>query len=290
MIAGKPAAILQRDESAVRAHPAVSYFALTFGISWAGAATILAPRWLHGAAAPKFSGLMVFPAMLLGPAVAGIVMTGIVAGRPGVLKLWAGLHKAKIPGRWYLVLLIAPVLIMSVLNLFRAVVSPVFAPNFFLMGASFGVIAGFVEEVGWMGFAFGALSRKRSAFAAALLLGVLWGIWHIPAINYLGTATPHGSYWLGYFFAFTAAMTALRILIAWSYVNTGSLLLTQLLHASSTGSLVVFSPPGVTARQETFCYAAYAVALWMVVGVVWALFGSKLQRSLDSETAGNGLN
>jgi hypothetical protein len=32
-------------------------------------------------------------------------------------------------------------------------------------------------------------------------------------INYVGTATPHGDYWLTFFAALTAAMTAMRVLI-----------------------------------------------------------------------------
>ncbi len=56
-------------------------------------------------------------------------------------------------------------------------------------------------------------------------------------------------------------MTAIRVLIAWVYSNTKSVLLAQLFHAFSTGSLVVFSPPRVTAAQESLWYAVYAAAL-----------------------------
>jgi hypothetical protein len=71
-------------------------------------------------------------------------------------------------------------------------------------------------------------------------------------------------------------MTAMRVLIGWIYTNTKSVVLAQLMHASSTGSLVIFSPGGVTAGQETMWYAVYAVALWLVVGMVAALYGKRL--------------
>jgi hypothetical protein len=87
-------------------------------------------------------------------------------------------------------------------------------------------------------------------------------------INFLGTASPHGKYWLQFFLAFALAMTAMRVLIAWLYVNTKSVLLAQLMHVSSTGSLVVFSAPRVTATQEVCWYAIYGLALWIVVGVI----------------------
>jgi len=70
----------------------------------------------------------------------------------------------------------------------------------------------------------------RSGFSAAVLIGVLWGFWHLPVIDFLGTASPHGSYLLSYFIAFIAVMTAImRILIAWLYANTSSIFSTQLM-------------------------------------------------------------
>ncbi|HEX4546765.1 MAG TPA: hypothetical protein VH110_10415 [Candidatus Acidoferrum sp.] len=93
-------------------------------------------------------------------------------------------------------------------------------------------------------------------------LGCYGGIWHGPVIDLPGTATPHGAYWLRYFLAFTAAT---RVPIGWIYTHTKGVALVQLVHASSAGSLVIFSPGGVTAGQEAMWYAVYAVALWLVV-------------------------
>ncbi len=71
-------------------------------------------------------------------------------------------------------------------------------------------------------------------------------------------------------------MTAIRVLIAWVYSNTKSVLLAQLFHAFSTGSLVVFGPPRVTAAQESLWYAVYAAALWLVVALIATTFGKRL--------------
>jgi hypothetical protein len=51
---------------------------------------------------------------------------------------------------------------------------------------------------------------------------MLWAIWHLPVIDYLGTATPHGAYWFSFLLAFSVAMTAMRVLICWIYINTKS--------------------------------------------------------------------
>src|SRR5580704_7926648 len=262
--------------SFVARHPVAAYFLLTFTVSWLGAFAVAAPHLLRSEAIPKFAGLMMFPAMLLGPSVVGIVLTRLVDGSYGLRDLFSRMRRIRFPARWYAALLFPPALVLTVLLSMKTFVSADFAPNRFWIGISFGFVAGFFEEIGWMGYVFPKMRRKENALAPAILLGLLWGAWHIPVIDYLGTSTPHGAYWLPFFLAFTAAMTAMRVLIAWTYANTKSVVLAQLLHASSTGSLVIFSPPRVTAAQESLWYALYAGALWLVVALIATTFGKRL--------------
>jgi uncharacterized protein len=266
----------------VARHPAATYFVLTFTVSWLGALAVAAPHLLRGEPVPKFAGLMMFPAMLFGPSVVGIVLTRIVDGPSGLRDLFSRMRRVRFPARWYAALLIPPAMILTVLLFMKTFVAPAFTPNRFFIGASFGLAAGFFEEIGWMGFAFPKMRGKNNALAPAILLGLLWGAWHIPVIDYLGTSTPHGPYWLPFFLAFTAAMTAMRVLIAWIYTNTKSVFLAQLLHAISTGSLVVFSPPQITAAQESLWYAVYAAALWLVVAIIVTTFGKRLSLQHDN--------
>lgn len=265
-------------ESIVARRPLSCYFALTFGISWLGAFALVAPHIVRGETVPKFAGLMMFPIMLVGPSLAGILMTLKLDGRRGLRDLFSRMARVAVSPVWYAALLIPPALILLVLLVLRMFVSPVFSPNRFFMGASFGVVAGLFEEIGWMGFAFPRMSRRQNGLAASLGLGIVWAMWHLPVVDYLGTATPHGAYWFHYFLSFAAAMTAMRVLIAWIYTNTGSVAMCQLMHASSTGALVVFSPARITAAEEAFWYAAYGVTLWIVVAMVVGQSGTTLGR------------
>jgi hypothetical protein len=78
----------------------------------------------------------------------------------------------------------------------------------------------------------------------------------------------------------------MRVLIVWTYSNTKSVLLSQLLHASYTGSFVIFSPPHVTAAQESLWYAVYGIALWLVVAIVATVFSKRLTLQSSERSSG----
>lgn len=264
------------SEPLLRRHPALVYFALTFAMSWSGALLLVAPHLLRGEPVSKTTGLIVFPVMLLGPAISGIALTGLIDGREGLRSLLARMRPRREHARWYVALAVPPACILITLLFLRIGVSAAYRPNLFTIGALFGIPAGFLEEIGWMGYAFPKLRARYSVLTSAILLGLIWSTWHIPAIDFLGTATPHGNFWLSYFLAFTAAMTAMRVLIAWIYANTGSVWLCQMMHVSSTGSLVVFSPVSVSPSGEAFWYVAYAGLLWLLVLVLVKRTGRNL--------------
>ncbi|HEY6251573.1 MAG TPA: CPBP family intramembrane glutamic endopeptidase [Candidatus Angelobacter sp.] len=259
----------------IRRHPAASYFTLAFTISWTGALVVAAPHLLRHEPLPKMTGILMFPAMLLGPSVTGIFLTRIIDGSSGLRSLFSRMLAARFALRWYAALLIPPVLVPLVLLCLERFVSSVYAPRHFFFGIAFAIPAGLLEEIGWMGYAFPKLQAGNNRLLAGILLGLLWSLWHLPVIDFLGAAAPHGAYWLPFFLAFALAMTAMRVLIAWIYANTGSVLLAQVMHVSSTGSLIIFGP-AVNAAQEALWYAVYGVALWLVVAVVGCSVGRQL--------------
>ena len=270
--------IAHRQQTLVRKHPVAAYFVLTFLISWSGALVLAAPILVRHESLPRLTGILMFPVMLLGPSITGIVLAGCTAGRAGLAELTRQLTTWRFAPRWYAALLIPPLLILTVLSGLVVFANPAYAPNRFFMGLFFGVPAGLLEEIGWMGYAFPRMRSQANSFAPAVLLGLLWSTWHLPVVDFLGVATPHGRSWLSFFLAFTAAMTAIRVLKCWVYANTRSVLSAQLLHISSTSSLVVLSPPRVNPAQEVTWYLLYALALWLVVAIVLGIYTKALAR------------
>src|SRR6266699_6149230 len=117
-----------KRENFVARHPAGAYFALTFAVSWLGALAVAAPHLLRGEPIPKFAGLMMFPAMLLGPSVVGILLTRIVDGRAGLQNLSSRMCRFSMPPRWYAALLLPPVLVLAVLFTLKPFFLRVFSP------------------------------------------------------------------------------------------------------------------------------------------------------------------
>jgi membrane protease YdiL (CAAX protease family) len=80
------------------------------------------------------------------------------------------------------------------------------------------------EEVGWMGYAFEPMQDKWNAFKAALVLGLIWALWHIPLYIFL-IADPV------LIAAQVLSVIAMRFLLVWLFNNTGkSVFVTILFH------------------------------------------------------------
>jgi membrane protease YdiL (CAAX protease family) len=266
----------------IKTHPVLTYYALAFAISWCGMLILVGPG---GIPATPEQTEMLFPiallAMLAGPSVAGILLTGLVQGRAGFRELLSRLFRWRVGARWYAVALLATPLLATATLFALLPISPVFLPGIFasddkasvlLIGIAVGLVVGFFEELGWTGFAIPRLRRRYDVLTTGLIVGLLWGAWHF-ILAFWTSGDSSGALTLPLFLPWVLYNVGLlpvyRVLMVWVYDRTGSLLVAMLMHASLTGGLaMILMPLAISGVPNLIWYLVLTAALWVVVAAV----------------------
>lgn len=257
----------------IRRNALLVYFVLAFAIAWSLILRIVGGDGLQPAPARAMqSVLLVFFAMLIGPSLTSIALTALLAGKQGLAELLARWRQWPVQPRWYAVALLTTTLLLLLIGAMLSFVSPVFIPS--LIASSdkrtvltfalvIGGLAGFFEEIGWSGFATPRLLKRHGVLTTGLLLGALWGTWHLLA-DYWGNAGAYGSLYFIRGLLWVVTLTAYRILMVWVYSKTTSLSLMQLMHAGFTGGQALWEPP-LAPADYLLWYGSFAAALWVLV-------------------------
>jgi membrane protease YdiL (CAAX protease family) len=266
----------------IKKRQVLTYFALTFAISWGATLVVVGPGGIP--VSPGQTG-KIGMATLLGPSLASILLIGVVYGKAGFRELLSRLLRWRAGTRWYAIaILIAPLSTLAVL-LALSSVSPQFLPVLFtadekvgllLAGIVGGVVVGIFEELGWTGFAIPQMRPRLGILATGLIVGLLWGAWHL--LLFLERDSFAGVLPLALLLArLFSWLPAYRVLVVWVYDRTESLLVAMLMHVSLVASLAVFEPPMSGAALLTFILIRAAV-LWAIVVVIAAANKGRLSR------------
>jgi membrane protease YdiL (CAAX protease family) len=207
-------------------------------------------------------------------------MTGLTGGKAEFGALFSRLTRWRVGLRWYAAALLLAPLLLTALLLALSLASPEYLPGILsaegkagviLFGIGMGLVGGgLLEELGWTGFVVPRLRLRYAALPTALLVGVLWGVWHFLIAFWTGGAFAGGhwaAYALGVLAFYLAALPAWRVLLVWLHDRTGSLLLVMLMHASLSASMLILQPT-VTGPPFAAWNLGFAVLLWIGVGVV----------------------
>jgi len=218
----------------VRRHPVIAFFSLAYGVSWIfGAPAAVFPDW------PGVLTLLTD----LGPAVAAIIVVGLVEGENGIRRLLSPLKKWRVGIQWYLFVLLGPALMMvSAIYLYQvlgegsdvsdsgrllSMTGRYFGALLMIFIFQFVIIWG--EEIGWRGYALPRLQTNYHPILASVILGILWGFWHLPSFWIEGSVHQKMSVTF-----FVLASVGYSVLYTWIYNGTGgSLLLIGMLHAAN---------------------------------------------------------
>ncbi|HWA29803.1 MAG TPA: CPBP family intramembrane glutamic endopeptidase [Rhizomicrobium sp.] len=110
------------------------------------------------------------------------------------------------------------------------------------------------EELGWTGYALDPLQRKYGALPAALIIGAVWALWHVPA---LAQADRDWS-WIAWWCLGTVST---RVIMVWLYNATrGSVPVAILLHTAGNLAWQLFPVHGSYYDPKTTGILLFAIA------------------------------
>ena len=224
-------------------HPMSWFFALSYLLSWVA--------WLPYVLSENGLGILhfgfpaiagstqltgVLPGAYLGPILSAFLVTAVADGRAG-LRQWTGrLARWNVNWRWYAVVLLSVPVGLTLTTVAVTDRNPVLPSVAVLVAYLPGLVlqlitTGLAEEPGWRDFALPRLQRRHGPLLGTLILGVLWGCWHLPLFLTEWGNWPHITWQTPVEFVATA--TAFSFVMTWVFNRTNeSLPLAMLLHTS----------------------------------------------------------
>src|SRR5918995_769440 len=254
--------------SVARRHPIITFFVLTYAISW----ILESPLVFLRDSVTDTQGLVLVLLASNVPSALAIVLTAIVFGRGALRKLLGRLLIWRVDPRWYLVV-VGPAALaggMVALNAFLG--GPALSVGVPLLTVvillAFMIFPGSAlgEEIGWRGYALPRLQARRSALSASLILGVTWGFYHLP-LFFTGQAFRSPTILV----PFLISTIALSVILTWVYNSSGgSLLLVVLFHATANLPLTLLLEPLGSRAMVPFLLYVGLMVVGAIVVVIWA--------------------
>ena len=273
-------------ELAIKRHAVLIYFVLVFVLSGGGILLVLGPGGfpLNAEQFASF-GPLLYAAILAGPCVAGILLTGIVDGRPGLRDLLARLRRWRVGWTWYAAALL-PALVMTAMAMLLPLMSSDFRPaildsnsrsSILLRALGPALLVGSFEEIGWTGFSVPHLRSRHSILATGLITGVVWGAWHLPLFWQPGSFS--GA--LPVVILLTMLFSWLppfRVLLVWVHDRTQGLPVVMLMHAAVSFVTLTVRPEGLTGARLLTSLLVSPATMWLLLAAVGVANGWQLSR------------
>jgi len=272
----------------VKRQPVLIYFILTLVISWGSLLLIMGVGGILGTTTvPTERMPLLYLGMLLGPSIAGLLLTGLVYGRLGFRELLSRLRRWQVGAGWYVIAILTSPGLLAAALLLLSLFSPAFVPGILtssdmvtllVSGLVAGILVGIFEELGWTGFAIPQLRLRYGVLATGLIVGLVWGLWHMPLFIASARASQSVPPLLMLAVLLFSFLPAFRVLMVWIYDRTGSLLVAMLMHMSQTATALIFAIPAAD-TPAVASNLVYAVALWLFVALVARANRGRLEKA-----------
>ena len=208
---------------------------------------------------------------VLTPTIAAAILRYREAGASGVRELFCrtfDYHRIKNKHWLVAAVLVFPLLYLLTYVTMRALAYPVptlWNPSPSLVGVFFlFFVAATAEELGYTAYETDALQKRMTALKAALVMGPLWALWHLPSMVSIGQSTELILWGLGVTVAF-------RILSVWIYNNAGASVFAVILMHTIVNTARTGYPGGRSGYELGDGSVAYAIIMvfTLIVVVLW---------------------
>lgn len=262
--------------SFVKRNRLITFFILTFSISWGG--TVL--------------GINVFP---FGPSAAGVILVLLTYDRAERRAFWRRVIDVKrISTRWYLLIgLIFPALMVASILLdvllggslpgmdqLKQIASEPL--QLLLIAFTTLVIGALSEELGWRGYALDVAPERWGTLRSSLFIGIFWWVWHLPLFASPGTLQYQWGWFTLMFWVYLLTVILLSVLMGWVRLhNRASILSAILLHFFFNLTLGIIFP-----FSDRFFFIHLVLLSLAVALIVWLRPAERRASTTDAEVSG----
>ncbi len=247
---------MSEEKTSARQGGLLPFFVLTYVITWGIAAFLFLLPGPFEALFGKISmSSPVFVFAVAAPTISATIIAFLRGRRAGLRELYSRIVRWRFGVQWYAVVVLGlPLLIYLVSRLAPEPVkfdlsTPRLVLSFLLGQLILGPLG---EELGWRGFALPRLLQRYRPLSASLILGVIWGVWHLP--SFFVSSLVQSSLAIPVFLFSALCMS---LLATWLYLHTGgSVLITILFHLAINAALNAF---GASFTWSTGALAVCAV-------------------------------
>ena len=247
---------IRQDQVPFRA--LLPFFLLTFGLAWGIFAIFIFLPDIAALFGEVSGSHPLFILAVYTPAISAFLLIAMSGGLSGLGRYLSRLLLWRAPLAWYAFLILGIPLIYALGAAAKGNLVggfPSFTGPELLAAMAFMLILGPVEEFGWRGLALPLLQRRLAPIWAGLILGLIWGVWHLPAFFLSGTPQ---SAW-GFTPFLVGSISVSVILTPLFNASRGSILLAALYHFQLNNPLWPDAQP-----YDTWFFVATAVlVVWL---------------------------
>lgn len=232
------------DESAPDALPRVPFRALlpyvviTFSIAWGVLALyITLPERMSAWFGQLTGDHPLFYLAVYAPAIAAFIIVARCGGAGGVGRFLSRVGLWRCSPGWYVFIAVGLPAVFYLGALIKGHSSAPAAAldswHALVVALALMLVKGPVEEFGWRGLALPLLQRRFAPIWAGLIVGIVWGVWHLPA--FCLSSTPQSAWPFAPFFLGSVALSV--IVTPMFNRSRGSILLPALFHFQAINPL-----------------------------------------------------